>query len=77
VDMEYYTALNVFGTTDCADGPINFTFDLNQSPVLPNCGAVIGGYGCGGGLCCSAQSKCGAGSDFCGVGCQNYYGPCS
>jgi hypothetical protein len=26
IDMEYYTVLNNFGTTDCADGSISFTF---------------------------------------------------
>lgn len=77
VDMEYYTVVNVFGTTSCADGNIDFSIDLSQPPVYKNCGVGYGGYGCGGGLCCSADSYCGKDPISCGPGCQNYYGPCT
>ncbi len=74
VDIEYYTAVNIFGSTDCVEGNIQFSIDLSQSPAITNCGVGIGA--CGGKQCCSVGNYCGYSTDYCGVGCQNEYGPC-
>ena len=74
VDIEFHTAMRIFGNIDCVVGDITFTIDLNQSPVLPNCGIEVGA--CGGQQCCSASNYCGYSAAYCGIGCQYLYGPC-
>jgi len=78
IDMEYYTALNLFGTTDCADAlhSLQFTIDINQPPAIPNCGPDIGSCN-GPQFCCSAESYCGQNMNYCGSGCQSTYGYCA
>lgn len=78
IDMEYYTAMRQFGTTDCADAvhTLDFTFALNQAPAIPNCGTEFGPCN-GPQLCCSAGGYCGQSTSYCGAGCQSSYGYCA
>lgn len=58
-----------------------------ESPVYDRVRRSIYAYHCGRqhgkqctgeyqGNCCSTNGYCGTTPDYCGKGCQNYYGPC-
>jgi hypothetical protein len=77
IDMEYYTAIRQFGTTACADVKTNlqFSVDLNQAPVVHNCGPGPGGCA-DTNACCSFDFYCGYTTAYCGNGCNNQWSRC-
>ena len=78
IDMEYYTAMRQFGTTNCADGAhsLTFEFDFTQPLAMVNCGEGIGSCN-GAQRCCSAEGYCETTASACGSGCQKSYGYCA
>jgi len=46
-----------------------------DTTLAVNCGSSVG-VSCSNGLCCSKYGYCGSTDEYCGSGCQPYYGKC-